>query len=160
VVSAGEFYRVKAAGGDTSKVIFAGVGKTDEEIRYAIENNVLMFNVESEAELDAIAQVTQKFEKIAPVALRLNPDIDAKTHAKTAAGKQGNKFGMDNERAEQPGPKVPNGRRLGLPGIHMHPGSAIPTTEPYAEAGTKAAAVGDKFRKNGHDTRWINLGGG
>jgi diaminopimelate decarboxylase len=160
VVSAGEFYRVKAAGGDTSKVIFAGVGKTDEEIRYAIDNNVLMFNVESEAELDAIAQVAQKLEKIAPVALRLNPDIDAKTHAKTTTGKKGNKFGMDIERAEQLAAKVLNDRRLSLRGIHMHLGSPILTTEPYAEAVAKAAEVVDRFRRNGHDTRWINLGGG
>src|SRR5579871_1138820 len=83
VVSGGELYRVKAAGADTSKVVFAGVGKTDDEIRFALENNVLMFNVESEAELDAIGEVAGGMGKVAPVALRLNPDIDAKTHAKT-----------------------------------------------------------------------------
>lgn len=160
VVSGGELYRVKQAGADTSKVVFAGVGKTDEEIRFALENNVLMFNVESEAELDAIASVSQSLGKTGPVALRLNPDIDAKTHAKTTTGKKGNKFGMDIERAEQLAEKVLSDRRLSLRGIHMHLGSPILTTEPYAAAVVKAAEVVARFRARGHDTRWINLGGG
>src|SRR5579864_6968788 len=160
VVSGGELYRVKAAGADTTKVVFAGVGKTDDEIRFAIENNVLMFNVESEAELDAIGQVAGGMEKVAPVALRLNPDIDAKTHAKTTTGKKGNKFGMDIERAEQLADKVLGDHRLSLRGIHMHLGSPILTTDPYAAAVAKAVEVVDQYRKKGHDTRWINLGGG
>lgn len=160
VVSGGEFYRVQAAGADTTKIVFAGVGKTDEEIRYALENNVLMFNVESEAELDAVAAVAGALGKVAPVALRLNPDVDAKTHAKTTTGKKGNKFGMDIERAEQLADKVLKDRRLSLRGIHMHLGSPILTTEPYAAAVAKAVEVVEKFRRNGHDTRWINLGGG
>jgi len=160
VVSGGEFFRVKKAGADTTKIVFAGVGKTDEEIRFAIENDVLMFNVESEAELDAIAAVAGSMERVAPVALRLNPDIDAKTHAKTTTGKKGNKFGMDIERAEQLAEKVLSDKRLSLRGIHMHLGSPILTTDPYAAAVVKAAEVVDKFRKRGHDTRWINLGGG
>ncbi|RPI82068.1 MAG: diaminopimelate decarboxylase [Planctomycetaceae bacterium] len=160
VVSGGELYRVKQAGADTSKVVFAGVGKTDDEIRFALENNVLMFNVESEAELDAIASVAQSLGKVGPVALRLNPDIDAKTHAKTTTGKKGNKFGMDIERAEQLAEKVLSDKRLSLRGIHMHLGSPILTTEPYAAAVVKAAEVVARFRARGHDTRWINLGGG
>src|SRR5215471_12889693 len=160
VVSGGEFFRVKKAGADTSKVVFAGVGKTDDEIRFALENNVLMFNVESEAELDAIAAVAGSMEKTAPVALRLNPDIDAKTHAKTTTGKKGNKFGMDIERAEQLAEKVLKDRRLSLRGIHMHLGSPILSTEPYASAVARAVEVVDQYRKKGHDTRWINLGGG
>lgn len=160
IVSAGELYRVQQAGADTSKVVFAGVGKTDDEIRYALESNVLMFNVESEAELDAIASVAGNMNRVAPVALRLNPDIDAKTHAKTTTGKKGNKFGMDIERAEQLAEKVLGDKRLSLRGIHMHLGSPILTTGPYAAAVAKAAEVVDKFRRRGHDTRWINLGGG
>jgi diaminopimelate decarboxylase len=160
VVSGGEFFRVKKAGADTTRVVFAGVGKTDEEIRFALENNVLMFNVESEAELDAIAAVAGAMQKVAPVALRLNPDIDAKTHAKTTTGKKGNKFGMDIERAEQLAAKVLRDGRLSLRGIHMHLGSPILTTDPYAAAVVKAVEVVEKFRRAGHDTRWINLGGG
>lgn len=160
VVSGGEMYRVKAAGADTSKVVFAGVGKTDDEIRFALENNVLMFNVESEAELDAIAAVAGSMGVVAPVALRLNPDVDAKTHAKTTTGKKGNKFGMDIERAGQLAKKVLSDSRLNLRGIHMHLGSPILSTDPYAEAVAKAVDVVADFRKQGHDTRWINLGGG
>ena len=160
VVSGGELYRVKQAGADTSKVVFAGVGKTDEEIAFALDNHVLMFNVESEAELDAIARVAASKGVVGPVALRLNPDIDAKTHAKTTTGKKGTKFGMDIERAEQLAEKVLADPRLSLRGIHMHLGSPILTTEPYAAAVVKAAEVVARFRARGHDTRWINLGGG
>lgn len=160
VVSGGELFRVQKAGADTTKVVFAGVGKTDDEIRYALEQNVLMFNVESEAELDAIAAVAGAMNRVAPVALRLNPDIDAKTHAKTTTGKKGNKFGMDIERAEQLAEKVLGDKRFELRGIHIHLGSPILTTDPYAAAVVKAVEVVEKFRKRGHDTRWINLGGG
>jgi diaminopimelate decarboxylase len=160
VVSGGEIYRVKQAGGDTTKVIFAGVGKTDDEIRFALENNLLMFDVESEAELDAIAHVAGSMGRVGPVALRLNPDIDAKTHAKTTTGKKGNKFGMDIERAEQLAEKVLRDKRLNLCGIHMHLGSPILTTEPYAEAVVKGVEVVEKFRRAGHAIDWINLGGG
>ena len=160
VVSGGEFYRVKQAGADTSKVVFAGVGKTDEEIRFALENNVLMFNVESEAELDAIARFAGSMGKVGPVALRLNPDVDAKTHAKTTTGKKGTKFGMDIVRAGQLADKVLADKRLELRGIHMHLGSPILTTEPYAAAVAKGVEVVKEFRAKGHDTRWINLGGG
>jgi len=160
VVSGGELYRVKAAGADTSKVVFAGVGKTDEEIRFALENDILMFDVESEAELDAIAAVAGSMGKIGRVALRLNPDIDAKTHAKTTTGKKGNKFGMDIERFRELAAKVLRDKRLALKGIHMHLGSPILTTDPYEAAGAKAIEVVEALRRDGHDINWINLGGG
>jgi diaminopimelate decarboxylase len=160
VVSGGEIHRVKLSGADTSRVVFAGVGKTDEEIRQALECRVLMFNVESEPELDAIAAVAGGMGQVAPVALRLNPDIDARTHAKTTTGKKGNKFGMDIDRASELAEKVLGDQRLSLRGIHMHLGSPILTTEPYAQAVAKAAEVVGQFRARGHDTRWINLGGG
>lgn len=160
VVSGGELYRVKTAGADTSKVVFAGVGKTDDEIRFALENNILMFDVESEQELDAIANVAGSMGKIGNVALRLNPDIDAKTHAKTTTGKKGNKFGMDIERFRELAAKVLRDKRLALKGIHMHLGSPILTTDPYEAAGQKAIEVVDALRKDGHDINWINLGGG
>ncbi len=160
VVSGGELYRVRAAGGDTTKVVFAGVGKTDEEIRFALENDILMFDVESEQELDAIADVAGSMGKIGRVALRLNPDIDAKTHAKTTTGKKGNKFGMDIERFRELAAKVLKDKRLALKGIHMHLGSPILTTDPYAAAGQKAIEVVEGLRRDGHDINWINLGGG
>ncbi|MCX7392986.1 MAG: diaminopimelate decarboxylase [Planctomycetales bacterium] len=160
VVSGGELYRVKAAGGDTSKVVFAGVGKTDAEIRFALENNILMFDVESEAELDAIAAVAGSMNVVGPVALRLNPDIDAKTHAKTTTGKKGNKFGMDIERFRELAAKVLRDKRLKLQGIHMHLGSPILTTDPYEAAGQKAIEVVEGLRRDGHEINWLNLGGG
>lgn len=160
VVSGGELYRVKHAGADTTRVVFAGVGKTDEEIRFGLESNILMFNVESEAELDAIAAVAKSMDRIAPVALRLNPDIDAKTHAKTTTGKKGNKFGMDIERHNQLADKVLANPHLELRGIHMHLGSPILTTDPYEAAAKKALEVVTELRSKGHKTNWINLGGG
>jgi diaminopimelate decarboxylase len=96
----------------------------------------------------------------APVALRLNPDIDAKTHAKTTTGKRGNKFGMDIEKASQLSDRVLGDPHLQLSGIHMHLGSPILTTDPYAAAVERAAGVVAEFRRRGHDTNWINLGGG
>lgn len=122
VVSGGELYRVKQAGADTTKVVFAGVGKTDDEIRFALESKILMFDVESEAELDAIGHCAAEMGVVAPVALRLNPDIDAKTHAKTTTGKKGNKFGMDSERVHELANKVLKNPNLDLCGIHMHLG--------------------------------------
>ena len=160
VVSGGELFRVLKAGADTTRVVFAGVGKTDAEIRLALEQNILMFNVESEAELDAIAAVAREMDVVAPVALRLNPDIDAKTHKKTTTGKKGNKFGMDIERHNALADKVLTEPHLELRGIHMHLGSPILTTDPYEQAAKKAVDVIADLRKKGHDISWVNLGGG
>ena len=160
VVSGGELYRVKQAGADTSKVVFAGVGKTHEEIRQALEDRILMFNVESEPELDAIAEVAAEIGCVASVALRLNPDIDARTHEKTTTGRRGNKFGMDIERHNQLADKVLANPHLELRGIHMHLGSPILTTDPYAAAADKGLRVVRNLREAGHEINWINLGGG
>jgi diaminopimelate decarboxylase len=160
VVSGGELYRVQQAGADTTRVCFAGVGKTDDEIRFGLESDILMFNVESEAELDAIAAVAKSMGRAAPVALRLNPDIDAKTHSKTTTGKKGNKFGMDIEKHNALAAKVLASPHLELRGIHMHLGSPILSTEPYEEAAKKALAVVTALRADGHPINWVNLGGG
>ena len=160
IVSGGELHRVMAAGGDPQNVIFAGVGKTDAEITAALDADILMFDVESEPELDAIAAVARQRGEIAPVALRINPDVDAKTHAKTTTGKKGNKFGIDYERGLELADKVLRTDSLRLSGIHMHIGSPVYTVEPYEEAAKKAAALVRRFRDAGHETNWINLGGG
>ena len=99
VVSGGELYRVIKAGGDPGKTVFAGVGKTDAEIADGLRAGVLMFNVESEAELDAIVRVAQAEGKVAPLALRVNPDVDPKTHRYISTGKKESKFGMDIDRS-------------------------------------------------------------
>ena len=160
VVSGGELFRVQRAGADTTRVVFAGVGKTDAEIRQALESNILMFNVESEGELDAISAVAKSMNRVAPVAMRLNPDIDGKTHEKTTTGKKGNKFGMDIERHNELAAKVLADPHLELRGIHMHIGSPIMTTDPYLQSARKAVAVVQDLRARGHKTTWINLGGG
>jgi len=160
VVSGGELFRVREAGADTSRVVFAGVGKTDPEIQEALADNILMFNVESEAELKAISRVAAEMNRVAPVALRLNPDIDGKTHAKTTTGKKGNKFGMDIERHNELAAQVLNDPHLELRGIHLHIGSPINTTDPYRQAAQKAVDVVQDLRRHGHKTNWINLGGG
>ena len=160
VVSAGELYRVGLAGGKADQTVFAGVGKTDEEIRAGLEAGVLMFNVESEAELDAIARVAATIGKIAPIALRVNPDVDPKTHRYISTGKKESKFGMDIERAEraaQAAVKIPSVRMIG---IHMHIGSQITSTEPYAGAVAKGVELIDRLRKMGHPIGWYNMGGG
>ncbi|WP_437228814.1 diaminopimelate decarboxylase [Planctomicrobium sp. SH661] len=160
VVSGGELFRVREAGADPTRVVFAGVGKTEAEIREALESNILMFNVESEAELKAISRVAASMNRVAPVALRLNPDIDGKTHAKTTTGKKGNKFGMDIERHNELAAQVLADPHLELRGIHLHIGSPINTTDPYRQSAQKALDVVKELRRNGHKTNWINLGGG
>lgn len=160
VVSGGELYRVQKAGGDATRVCFAGVGKTDEEIRFALQARILMFNVESEPELEAISRIAGQLGQVAPIALRLNPDIDARTHAKTTTGKKGNKFGMDIEKHNALAARVLADPHLELRGIHMHLGSPILSTEPYEAAARKALEVVADLRAAGHSPTWINLGGG
>jgi diaminopimelate decarboxylase len=160
VVSAGELYRVGLAGGDPAKTVFAGVGKTDEEIRAGLEAGVLMFNVESEAELDAIARVAAAIGKVAPIALRVNPDVDPKTHRYISTGKKESKFGMDIERAvrvAEGAVAIPSIRMIGM---HMHIGSQITSTEPYAGAVAKGVELIGRLRAMGHPIAWYNMGGG
>ncbi len=160
VVSAGELHRVQAAGGDPGKTVFAGVGKTDEEIRAAIEAGVLMFNVESEAELEAINDVALGMGRVAPIALRVNPDVDPKTHRYISTGKKQSKFGMDIERAERVARHVQALPGLEMIGLHMHIGSQITTVEPYAGAVAKGVDLIARFRAQGHPIAWFNMGGG
>jgi diaminopimelate decarboxylase len=160
VVSAGELYRVELAGGAPAKTVFAGVGKTDDEIREGLETGVLMFNIESEAELEAVARVAASLGKVAPIALRVNPDVDPKTHRYISTGKKESKFGMDIERAErmaEAAVKIPSIRTIG---IHMHIGSQITSIEPYAGAVAKGVDLIDRLRKVGHPIDWYNMGGG
>ena len=160
VVSAGELYRVGLAGGEPGKTVFAGVGKTDEEIRAGLEARVLMFNVESEAELAAVARVAATTGKVAPIALRVNPDVDPKTHRYISTGKKESKFGMDIERAERVARTAVTIPSLRMIGIHMHIGSQITTTEPYAGAVAKGVELIDRLRTLGHPIEWYNMGGG
>ena len=160
VVSGGELARVLIAGGQAGKTVFAGVGKTDEEIAAGLKAGVLMFNVESEAELDAIARVADSIGVRASVALRINPDVDPKTHRYTSTGKKESKFGMDIDRSLALAERSKGLKSVSMIGVHMHIGSGILTTEPYASATRKAADVIARLREMGHPIAWFNMGGG
>src|SRR4051812_819593 len=160
VVSGGELYRVGLAGGAGSRTVFAGVGKTDEEIRAGLEAGVLMFNVESEAELDAIARVAQAEGRVAPIALRVNPDVDPRTHRYIATGKKESKFGMDIDRSLALAEVVARTPAVAMIGMHMHIGSQITTAEPYAGAVAKGVEIVAALRRMGHPIAWYNMGGG
>jgi diaminopimelate decarboxylase len=160
VVSHGELYRVVQAGGDPAKTVFAGVGKTDDEIRAGIDHGVLMFNVESEAELEAIRDVAAALGKTAPIALRVNPDVDPKTHRYISTGKKQSKFGLDIDRALRIAEVVTGMPSLSMIGMHMHIGSQITTVEPYANAAAKGVDLIGRLRAMGHPIQWFNIGGG
>ncbi len=160
VVSGGELFRAIRAGGDPSKIVFAGVGKTDREIKDALDNNIFMFNVESQAELERINALARKSGKMPKVSLRINPDIDAKTHEKTTTGKKENKFGIDFTEAEKiirQSTMYPN---VDLCGLHVHLGSPIYTVDPYVHALRKVVTLVNKCRGAGLDIGYMNIGGG
>lgn len=157
IVSGGELYRVMQAGGDPAKVAFAGVGKTDGEIRYALECGIMLFNVESEEELQNINRLAGQMNKIAPVALRINPDVDAKTHAKTTTGKKENKFGIEFAYAMQLVSRMSRFPNVILKGIDVHLGSPINSTEPYAEGMEKVMAFLSTCPKT---VEYVDAGGG
>ena len=160
VVSGGELHRVVESGGDPSKTVFAGVGKTADEIREGLAAGVLMFNVESEEELDAIGRVATGLGKVAPVALRVNPDVDPKTHRYISTGKKESKFGMDVDRALRLAERAVGMAGVSMIGMHMHIGSQITTAEPYAGAAAKGVEVIARLKGMGHPIGWFNIGGG
>ncbi|MFQ5965790.1 MAG: diaminopimelate decarboxylase [Candidatus Scalinduaceae bacterium] len=162
VVSGGELYRALKIGASPDKIVFAGVGKTSEEIKYALENDIFMFNVESKSELANINMIAGGLNKTGRVALRINPDIDPNTHAKTTTGKKENKFGIDFKVAEQIIKDIENYRNIDLKGIHVHLGSPIYDPEPYVLGLEKV----NKFLQEVLDDKdkqrieYINIGGG
>ncbi|MDK1030858.1 MAG: diaminopimelate decarboxylase, partial [Planctomycetia bacterium] len=163
VVSGGELFRVIAAGGDPAKCCFAGPSKSDEEIRYALENGLRLFNIESEAELENLRTIAYETGATAHAALRVNPDVDPKTHRHITTGKKENKFGVDIERAEKvfcrfAAPNTQNPVRLD--GIHLHIGSQITAVKPYVESINKALALIDRLAKLGIEIRTLDFGGG
>jgi diaminopimelate decarboxylase len=160
VTSGGELYRALKAGGTGSKIVFAGVGKTADEFRYALENNVRLFNVESEAELHALGTVAAKLGKAAPVALRVNPSLPPKTHVKTDTSVKGTKFGLDIETVLEVAQRFVGNKGVRIVGLHMHLGSPIITTQPYKEGIDKGLVLIDKLRQQGHPIEYLNMGGG
>jgi diaminopimelate decarboxylase len=160
VTSHGEYFKALKAGPKEAKVCFAGVGKTDAEIRFALENGVYLFDVESEEELHAIGAVAQAMGKKAPVALRVNPDLPPKTHVKTDTSVKGVKFGLDIETVREVAAKVVNHPGLNVCGLHMHLGSPILKAEPYKLGCEKAVTLIAALRKQGHPITILNMGGG
>ena len=160
VTSGGELHRALQAGSKGSKIVFAGVGKSDAEMRYGLENGVFLFNVESEAELLALGEVAKSMGVKAPVALRVNPDLPPKTHAKTDTSVKGVKFGLDIETVVDVAKSVVGHPGLAIVGVHMHLGSPILKADPYRAGAAKALTLIKAFRAQGHDITFLNMGGG
>ncbi|MEI7684744.1 MAG: diaminopimelate decarboxylase [Planctomycetota bacterium] len=160
VTSGGELYRALQSGGTGPKIVFAGVGKTDAEIRTALENDVLLFNVESEGELIAIGEVAKSMGRTAQVALRVNPDLPPKTHAKTDTSVKGVKFGLDIDTVLEFAQKMVGHPSVRIVGLHMHLGSPILSAEPYRQGIEKGLVLIDRLRRQGHQVTYWNMGGG
>ena len=161
VVSGGEIRRALAAGVDPAKLVYAGVGKTDEEIRFALETGVGRFNVESEAEFENIARIAAEMGVVGHAALRVNPDVsDERTHAKTTTGKKETKFGVDIDRARDFFERYGKSEHCRLDGIHAHIGSPIYSPEPYARAVDRVMRLVHELERDGFPIAAINFGGG
>jgi diaminopimelate decarboxylase len=160
IVSGGELFRVLQAGGQASKCTFAGVGKTRAEIEYALREGIYCFNAESEAELRHINRIAGELGKKAPVALRVNPNVDAKTHAKITTGKSENKFGIDFDRvAEVYAKAAEDCAHLEIKGIQMHIGSQLTSVDPFVEAVKKVLPLVEQVKQR-HHIKFFSIGGG
>ncbi len=160
IVSGGELRRVQQAGGDMAKVVFAGVGKTDVEIRSAISAGIGYFNVESEQEFENLARLAAEAGATVRAALRVNPDVDPKTHCYTTTGKKENKFGVDIERAERFFETYGHDAGARLDAIHFHLGSPIYSPQPYVEAIGKTLRLIDRLKAKGFEISALDIGGG
>jgi len=160
VVSGGEYRRAKAAGVPGSRIVFSGVGKTREEMRLALEGGIRQFNVESEPEMRALSEVATSLGVVAPIAVRVNPDVDAKTHAKIATGKSENKFGIPIARASEVYAEAARLPGLRVVGIDVHIGSQLTELAPFEAAYTKVAELTQRLRGEGHVIERLDLGGG
>jgi diaminopimelate decarboxylase len=159
IVSGGELFRVLAAGGDPAKCTFAGVGKSGEEIEYALERSVYSFNVESEAELESIERIARAKKMRAPIALRVNPDIDPHTHQYISTGSQENKFGIALEQVSAVYERAAGMRNIEIVGVQMHIGSQITEAKPFASAIEKVASL-VRDLKSKYAIKFFSIGGG
>lgn len=160
IVTGGELARVLAAGGDASKIVFSGLGKTEADIRKALEVGIACFNVESYAELDRIQKVAAELGKQAPISLRVNPDVDAKTHPYISTGLKENKFGIPSDAVfatYQYAASLPN---LELVGIDCHIGSQLTETQPFVDALDRVISMIDHLKTLGIQLKHIDIGGG
>ena len=160
VVSGGEYLRAKAAGVPGDKIVFSGVGKTLAEMRLAIEGGIRQFNIESEPEMRALSELAASMGAEVPVAIRVNPDVDAKTHEKIATGKSENKFGIPIAKARQVYAEAASLPGLRVVGVDVHIGSQLTDLEPYRAAYAKVAELTRALRADGHVISRLDLGGG
>ena len=160
IVSGGELFRVIQAGGSTEKTIFSGVGKTVEEIRYALESGILFFNVESSAELELIRQVARPLGARARVSVRTNPDVDPRTHPYISTGMQKHKFGVALDEAKQLYARMRGPEEIEIIGVSCHIGSQITEIEPFNEALRSIRAFTMELLATGIKLRYLDFGGG
>ena len=160
IVSGGELYRALKAGADPKKIVFAGVGKSRAEIAEALEAGVLMFNVESRQELEAIDSVAGEMGLVAPVALRVNPDVDPATHPYISTGLKQSKFGIAFSEALEACRRADGMTNLEVVGLHSHIGSQITQSSPFVDALGRLVVLVEKLRAEGLQIRYLDLGGG
>jgi diaminopimelate decarboxylase len=160
IVSVGELMRCLKAGADPGKIVFSGVGKTDEELKAAIEAGILMINVESAPELRRVASVAARMRRRAPISLRVNPDLDPGTHPHISTGHRDSKFGIPLAQVHEYYAEARALPDLDLVGLSTHIGSQITDTSPFTEAANKVATIVKALRENGVALRYLDLGGG
>jgi len=160
VVSGGELRRALAAGIPAEKIVFSGVAKTAQEMAYALEQGIFQFNVESVAELDELNRVALTMGRVAAIAFRINPDVDARTHAKISTGKSENKFGIPISHARQIYASAAELSAIRVQGVDIHIGSQLTDLEPFAQAFRRIVALVGDLRADGHDISVLDLGGG
>ena len=160
VVSGGEYARARAAGVPGERIVFSGVGKTRDEMRLALTGGIRQFNVESEPEMAVLSAVANELGVQAPITIRVNPDVDAKTHAKIATGKSENKFGIPISRAREVYAQAAALPGIDVIGIDVHIGSQLTQLEPFELAYQKVAELTETLRADGHNIRRLDLGGG
>lgn len=160
VVSGGELFRALRAGADPRKIVFAGVGKTVEEIEYAINSDILFFTVESEPEVMRISECAARLQKTARIAFRINPDVDPKTHKYTTTGKKENKFGLDIERTHKAYELAAALPGIEIAGLHMHIGSQILDFKPFADALDRVKNLCLELKNKYQSFQHIDIGGG
>ena len=160
IVSEGELRRALAAGVPGERVVFSGVGKTRSEMAFALDSGILCFNVESEPELEALSEVALSKGRRAPVSIRINPDVDAKTHKKISTGKSENKFGIPISRAREVYARAARLKGIEITGVDMHIGSQITDLSPYDNATALLVELARDLMADGHKLHHIDLGGG
>lgn len=160
IVSGGELFRVLKAGADPRKVVFSGVGKTRDEMEHALRSGILMFNVESEQEMEALNEVAGSMGVTAPVSFRINPDVDPQTHPYISTGMKKSKFGIAIDPAAEAYRRAIALPNVEVVGVDCHIGSQLTSTSPFADAAGRVRAFIEVLQREGADIRYVDLGGG